>query len=130
MNFCQILVSTTNNRHNISFYHDNFKWNNKKIVKRLLEFEARVKEEIKRKYRFGCSTLNMIIQISKNLHDQDFTDLALSVTGTAQVRKFLKESSRNLKNVLVSTSEKLRFFRQTLIRPFLSSSLQNCSFSV
>ncbi len=30
------------------------------------------KEEIKRKYRFACLTLDMIIQISKNLHDQDY----------------------------------------------------------
>ena len=41
----------------------------------------------------------MIIQISMNLHDQDFKYLKLSVTGKACVRKFLKESSSNLKNV-------------------------------
>ena len=71
----------------------------KNSAKRLLEFEARLKEEIKRKYRFGCLTLDMIRQISKNLHDQEFKDLKLSVTGKNQVRKFLKESSRNQKKM-------------------------------
>ena len=63
----------------------------KNSTKLLLELEARLKEEIKRKYPFGCLTLDTIIQISKNLHGQDFTDLKLSVTGKTQVRKFLKK---------------------------------------
>ena len=44
----------------------------KNSAKRLFESEARLKEEIKRKYRFACLTLDMIIQISKNPHDQDY----------------------------------------------------------
>ena len=63
-------------------------------TKRLLDFEACLKEEIKRKYRFHCLTLDTIIKILKNVHDQDFTDIKLSVTGKAQVRKSQKESSR------------------------------------
>ena len=60
----------------------------KNSAKRLLEFEARLKEEIKRKYRFGCLTLDMIRQISKNLHDQEFKDLKLSVTGKIKSENF------------------------------------------
>ena len=44
----------------------------KNSAKRLFEFEARLKEEIKQRYRFACLTLDMIIQISKNFHDQDY----------------------------------------------------------
>ena len=71
----------------------------KNTTKGLLEFEARSKEDIKRKYRLG---LNMIIQIAKNLHDQDFTNLKLSVTGKAQVRKFPRKVHVTQKNYLVS----------------------------
>ena len=41
----------------------------------------------------------MIIQMFKNVHDQDFKDLKLSVTARARTAKFLKERSRNPKNV-------------------------------
>ena len=41
----------------------------------------------------------MIIQMFKNVHDQDFKDLKLSVTARARTGKFLKERSRNPKNV-------------------------------
>ena len=44
----------------------------KNSAKRLFEFEARLKEEIKQRYRFACLTLDMIIQILKNFHDQDY----------------------------------------------------------
>ena len=54
----------------------------KNSVKQLLEFKAR-----DHRYRFGCITLDLMIQIAQNLHDQD---LKLSVTGWAQVRKFSK----------------------------------------
>ena len=44
----------------------------KNSAKRLFESEARLKEEIKQKSRFACLTLDMIIQISKKFHDQDY----------------------------------------------------------
>ena len=81
----------------------------KNSAKRLLEFEARFKEEIERKYRFGLM-LDMINQISKNFHYQDCKDLKISLTGKAKVRKFLNEGSHNPKNVFrgVDTIRPLR----------------------
>ena len=56
----------------LSFNHNKFKWNNKKI---------------------GNTISDMIIQNAKNLNDQDFMGLKLSVTGRSQVRNFLEEGS-------------------------------------
>ena len=65
---------------------------------------------------FVIFAFDLLIRIYHRKIEDRFMDLKLSVTGRAQVRKFLKEKST--------------FLGQTLSRLFLSSSLQNYSFSV
>ena len=69
----------------------------KNSAKRLFEFEARLKEEIKQRYRFACLTLDMIIQISKNFHDQDYFQIKKKNRSHEIIELELEEIPQNCK---------------------------------